>query len=587
MSIIKPAVISSRALFVLGMMLALIAPCTSQPFQSSGIPLAGAGRSAVAWGDYDNDHDLDVFVSGIGNDGNLLSILYRNDSGTFVDAGNDFIPVKEGSACWGDYDSDGDLDLLLCGISANGAVTKVFRNDGNAFTAVDTGLPAISNGTACWIDIDRDNDLDIFLSGSAITQIYINDNGMFTSAGQNFGSFNNSAASFGDYDNDGDLDLVVIGDSGAGAVSKVFRNDDGVFIDAGAGLTGLMSGYAEWIDYDCDGDLDVCLAGYNDALEAQFFLFLNEGKMFFQVFAGIEGFAVGQADWGDYDLDGDPDLILSGKASGCGAVAVGIYRNEGNGVFNKLQDEISPAIRSSLAWADYDNDGDLDFIISGLDLGDNPFTTIYRNMAGENIFSFNTPPTPPETFETDMLEDDVILSWSGASDEQTAIPALSYNIMLGATSGGHELVVPMAHYPDGYKLVAGNGNAGQSGTFRLSGLAPGTYYWSVQSVDQAFEGSPFSQEQTFTVTATGTKNLPGRSEVSVYPNPVQTCLNIIPDDDLNILNYNIIDITGRNVLSSCSGIVDNRIDVSDLLPGIYFINFITGSNSMSLQFIKQ
>src|SRR5678815_1017659 len=95
-------------------------------------PLGNNGSAfGFAWGDFDRDGDLDLYVA---NDGPNLFI--RNDGGgTFTDVTAP--PVDNGdnggSAAWGDYDDDGDLDLYLVNyLTAN----KLFRNDGAAFTDV-------------------------------------------------------------------------------------------------------------------------------------------------------------------------------------------------------------------------------------------------------------------------------------------------------------------------------------------------------------------------------------------------------------------------------------------------------------------
>jgi hypothetical protein len=576
----------SRLMFPAGILLMATQVSLAQPFEAAGISFAGAGRSSVTWADYDNDHDLDVLVSGLGSGDVPVTMLYRNDAGSFNDQGMPFMPVEESSAAWGDYDRDGDLDLLLCGNSAGGDVTLLYRNDGAVFTEMDPDLPAIQNGDARWVDIDHDADLDIFLTGNWLAQLYINDGGVFTSAGLNLGYYSSSSADFGDFDNDGDLDLLINGDSGAGAVSRIFRNDDGTFTDIQAGFTGLMAGTAEWVDYDNDGDLDASISGFNDALEAQFCLYKNERILFFQVFTGIEGFATGDADWGDYDSDGDADLLLSGKATGCGAVASGIYRNEGNDNFFKLSDEITPATRCALGWADFENDGDLDFMIAGLNLNDYPFTKLYLNTAGDNQFVYNDPPAPPDSFTSEIVENSVILGWSGAADDQTAEGGLQYNIMVGSSSGACDVVTPMALYPDGFKLVSGNGNAGQTPNLKLEQLPPGTYYWSIQSIDQAFEGSVFSTENSFTITATGIEEGTFEKDYLVWPNPATGFINIESKSKATISEVSLLDLSGRTIRKEKPGSSSARIDISALNHGIYILTIQVSEKISNTIFIK-
>src|SRR5947207_2812127 len=105
----------------------------AQSFVDTGIPFVGLSEASAAWGDYDNDGDLDVVVCGFDAQGTARTILYRNDGGnqfTPVDAG---LPsLGRGSLAWGDFDNDGYLDLLVIGVTSLGQATTsfVYRNDG-------------------------------------------------------------------------------------------------------------------------------------------------------------------------------------------------------------------------------------------------------------------------------------------------------------------------------------------------------------------------------------------------------------------------------------------------------------------------
>jgi predicted nucleotidyltransferase len=136
----------------------------SGTFTDIGAALAGVENYSVAWGDYDNDGDLDILITGL-NDTAPVSKVYRNVGGVFTDIGASLIPVENCSAAWGDYDNDGDLDILLTGLSAAGAVSKIYRNDGGTFTNIGASLIAVENPSVAWGDYDNDGDLDILLTG--------------------------------------------------------------------------------------------------------------------------------------------------------------------------------------------------------------------------------------------------------------------------------------------------------------------------------------------------------------------------------------------------------------------------------------
>src|SRR5207249_8220659 len=124
-------------------------------FAAIEAPLVGLENSRLAWGDYDNDADLDLLCTGQTTEGNQTTdhtILYRNDNGTFVDS-NVTLPGSVGPSGWVDYDNDGKLDMFLA--SPN---DRIYRNQGNG-TFVDSGKYFLQNGPVVWADFDRDGDL--------------------------------------------------------------------------------------------------------------------------------------------------------------------------------------------------------------------------------------------------------------------------------------------------------------------------------------------------------------------------------------------------------------------------------------------
>jgi uncharacterized repeat protein (TIGR01451 family) len=360
--------------------------------------LTGVETSSVAWGDYDNDGDLDILLTGNAGNNNLVAKVYRNDGGGFVDSGpadDALTGVNYSSVAWGDYDNDGDLDILLTGSTGVGSVAKVYRNTNGAFVDIGAGLTSVNYGSVAWGDYDNDGDLDILLTGygvvgggGPVAKLYRND-GPAAGSGWNFvdsgaqltGVYRSSVA-WGDYDNDGDLDILLTGDSGDSPVAKVYRNDGPAagsgwnFVDSGAGLPGVAGGSVAWGDYDNDGDLDILLTGYSgDGPVAK--VYRNAGGVFVDsgpaddALTGVRDSSVA---WGDYDNDGDLDILLTG-AAGFNPVAR-VYRNDG-GVFVASGAALTGVTYSSVAWGDYDNDGDQDILLTGAT--GSPVTRLYRN----------------------------------------------------------------------------------------------------------------------------------------------------------------------------------------------------------------
>jgi hypothetical protein len=197
---------------------------------------ARAGVFGVAWGDYNNDGLPDLFLPQSNEPAGLPSLLYRNEGGgmfTHVGVGTMDGTFNANSAAWGDYDNDGDLDLFVSCAWPQGPVISrpnlFYRNNGDGTFTRLTSLPANDPeyeggcSTGCkWGDYDNDGWLDLFVanrrgdSGTGPEQnnylYHNNGDGTFTkitnSIVVNDGGVSWTPA-WGDYDNDGFLDLFV------------------------------------------------------------------------------------------------------------------------------------------------------------------------------------------------------------------------------------------------------------------------------------------------------------------------------------------------------------------------------------------
>jgi predicted nucleotidyltransferase len=365
--------------------------------------LTPCAEGSVAWGDYDNDGDLDILLTGNTGPGwptPVVSKVYRNDGGgAFTDIGAGLTDVYHGSVAWGDYDNDGDLDILLTGTIPwpTTYVSKVYRNvGGGVFTESSAVLTGVYHSSVDWGDYDNDGDLDILLTGSIpgspyeVSQVYRNDGGgVFADVGASLDSVHNSSAAWGDYDNDGDLDILLAGRDGGPIVSQVYRNDGGgSFTDIGAGLYGVEYGSAAWGDYDNDGDLDILLTGSDGLADCHSKVYRNDGASnFTEIGAGLAAVSRSSVAWGDYDNDGDLDILLTGAT---GAYpdwnpTSKVYRNDGGGAFTDIGAGLTGVYMSSAAWGDYDNDSDLDILVTGYDGTDTAVTMLYLNNSQPEV----------------------------------------------------------------------------------------------------------------------------------------------------------------------------------------------------------
>ena len=237
-----------------------------------------------------------------------------------------------GPCAWGDFDGDGDLDLVLAG---RDTFIGLYRNDGARFVEVtgEVGLAGVPSGYSLnVVDYDNDGWLDIYLclngwSGPMPNRLFRNQgDGTFTDVSKEAGVADPGSgfvSLWGDLDNDGDLDLVVAnGVLREGSTTQVYQNNGnrqftnvtrqaGIFEPPEFGTIGMALG-----DYDRDGDLDLFVNGWAPAPNR---LYRNEGDLRFRevadsagvtqpMHAGFVCFFV------DYNNDAFPDILAMSLA---------------------------------------------------------------------------------------------------------------------------------------------------------------------------------------------------------------------------------------------------------------------------------
>ena len=355
------------------------------------------------------------------------------------EAGLEFQPVNGASALkhivetmgsgalFFDFDDDGWVDVFLVdgGSVSEPAVAararhRLYRNKANGRFEDVTGASGIEHHEygmgACAADYDNDGRVDLYLTSYGPDQLYHNDgNGKFTDVTRraDVGSeLLGASCAFADIDNDGDVDLFVAnyvdpdsskvcGDARAraycrpdvysGVPSAMYRNNgDGTFTDttkaAGLDRTDGKALGVVFADYDHDGRVDLFVA--NDLTRN--FLYHNEAKGTFKEVGLPAGVALASdgrvragmgTDFGDYDGDGLPDLVVTNFESETHS----LFRNLGKGLFADATFESGvgpltlPFLGFGVAFFDYDNDADLDLAIANGHVLDN--TRLFRSTS--------------------------------------------------------------------------------------------------------------------------------------------------------------------------------------------------------------
>jgi hypothetical protein len=362
----------------------------------AAMELSNFTTESVAWGDYDNDGDQDIYLTNIGE-----NKLFRNDGGDiFTDVS---AVTGVGDAGWGvgcafaDLDNDGDLDLFVVNFPSFES-DLLYRNDGPVgpggeyqFTDVASAggvtLVESSRGMA-FLDFNADGLLDIYVNAIGPDILYVNLGGLrFKNAAADYGIDANSGQGVGvvasDVDNNGWIDLFT--GNRSGDPNRLFMNNGGILADATAGsgieATGLGMGVLAF-DYDNDLDMDLYWTAWPNPPFDDNALYENLSGTTFAEMSLASG-TRDTAGWGiscnagDIDNDGWEDFYVTNGLSETSSPNV-LFRNQGDGTFSDATASVGGGAFDGrgVAFADYDNDGDLDLLVTS-DIGE--LNQLWRN----------------------------------------------------------------------------------------------------------------------------------------------------------------------------------------------------------------
>jgi len=491
------------------------------PVTILGDTLMGVELAALSWGDYDNDGDLDLLTTGRSANGNLTTIYANLGEDSLVQTEFFLDRVRDGSVAWADYNKDGFLDILLCGETSRNLVTRIYKSDSaRSFNRIGASLPGIKASSVDWGDADNDGDLDIALCGLTmvedqlipISQIYINaGNDQFNKLNDiDISDVQGGIIKWVDYDRDGLMDLFLAGESPEGPVSELYRNrGNRNFELVETPFTQVGQATGSWGDFNNDGYADLLLAGeQSDGTLVTELYQNNEGDSFVSIDTLI-GIKNGEIVWGDYNEDNFIDALITGESDTEPLVGnalterglTALYRNV-NGRGLQLDSINTPVFADlvngpSVAWSDYDRDGKLDIVIGGFNEETQSRNLIlYRNIGDQPADPAPLAPIPGEAV---IGEDRISFSWE--TPNQNGAEGYTYNIRVGTTLDGEELVSAMSNLQSGQRKVLQRGNVGSVNEWTLTNLSSNTYYWSVQSIDQEYQASSFSVAEPITFNA--------------------------------------------------------------------------------------
>lgn len=542
----------------------------------TNLPTVGAGT--VAWGDYDTDGDLDIVLVG---GSSPIAQVFRNDGGAFVANSSSFVGVNDCSVGWADFDANGSLDLAIAGYMYN---TRIYSNSGGVFSLFSGGLPGAWVGGLAWGDYDNDGDYDLLYNGLTYAGYFTkvcrqNSNGSIVDMGLNLPGSHGCGADWGDYDNDGDLDILIAGDTTTQSTGQMslFENINGAFSLGFSALPGIYYGGVEWGDYDSDGDLDILMVGIESANHVSRVYRNVGGGNFINTGALIAGLQGSNGSWADIDNDGDLDILE------VGSFYTYLYRNDA-GSFVSIPSGLPIGGLSVFDWGDYDNDGDLDLIF-GKSAGAG-HSRIFKNTCNTP----NTPPSAPTGLTSGPFGNDAIhYSWNYANDAQTPQAGITYRLWIGTDLDSFDVCPPMADTLTGYRTIPARGHI-QRPSWTLKNVVPGvTYFACVSAIDGGWLGSPCSNKVS-TMIMLGNQTAQW-TLVRAMPNPTRDFINVsLENASSGDFRYSLKTIDGREI-PGFSGMFSSslNLDLSGLAAGVFLlkIDALETGQAESLRIIKE
>lgn len=433
-----------------------------------------------------------------------------------------------GAAAWGDYDGDGRPDL------AYGAQTMqtgqpdfltIYHNTPGGLVALPINLPYMAQPQLCWADLD----------------------------------------------NNGADELIVSGLGAGGTATTVYQyNSSGSLTPiTGVHLPGYENGYTAAADYNGDGWKDLAMTGYDSSSQLHTTILKGgPGLSFTPLQTSLIGAQAGEIKWGDFNGDGRPDLLLNGYTSGIIDSRIWIYQNMGNDSFQLLATHF-PGTAGTVDWLDYDGDGKLDFLVTGVDTtGTHNRTDLYHNngngsftAAPTNIPQFGEPSAVAVgDFNRDGKPD---LGLAGGNDS-----TINYVLLAYGTGTAHFILDTL--YPaDIVNCIAETADFDGDGFLDM--LLSGNLLKNRGSVASVSK-----------VPATGFK-------LCIYPNPVlEAPLKLTWQATSSGQQYlTLLNATGvvlrREEVSQQAGENYREISTKDLVAGMYFIQIGT---SEAIRFLK-
>lgn len=562
----------------------ITASLNAQLFQEVRTDISNYGYGSLSVGDFNADGFQDILICGDDFLDNTQCDIYKNNQGVFQ-----FYQGLTQGAYLGDVRfvnlrNDNTLDIIMTGQNRENITeykTHQFRFDGANYMHDNTSEIGKIYSSLGEGDFNHDGQLDVFINGvdnsgdnahgeqgNTILNFYKNEKGQLLSSDLVGGSQNGDFV-ITDFNNDGLLDVAILGLNGEGetetdygAFFKIYLNQDGNLVQSQE-FHGMLNASIVSADFNADGFQDLVVTGIgkrgND-LPTTLYL-ENDGKGSFtthDLLTGVQNFnSVKSIDKGDINNDGYYDIVMVGQdETGEPSSKLFLYNPSTNSfTLNENSGLAKYIISASIRLFDYDNDNNLDLLVVSADENYDAKTSLYKNLTAVR----NEAPNAPTTFDTQLSDGKVMLSWDGASDDKTPNTALQYELSIGSASGKADI----AKY-----------NVTTNHWFINKENMPSTFYWSVKAIDASAVHSARSTEQV--ISNLSTTDI-AKENITIYPNPTTDVVNIKAKE--LVIKVDLFNLAGQQVFSRAN---TSQFNIQSLNKGVYLME-VTLKNGQKIQ----
>ena len=565
-------------------------------------------NSSYDLGDFDNDKDIDLIISGFSTFDGIETILYENitEPGgdlSLLATNNNIVSIKTGSTDFIDFDSDGDLDIVMSGTSYNSDIFEVYLNNGSiTWPRIDVGLDGIRDTKVDLGDFDGDGYTDLLYSGTQtgygkVTKLSEFDPNNFTYSDSEFNvsDIQDATVEFGDIEGDGDLDFVIAGTSSSSGENILrtyinYRNDSYDVLNPP-----IEGKYDVLIKHD---ELNTTMKN-SSSVEVTAIQLIYQNNLDIDLVKSIESLSKLNDDQNLTIVKNNNKVIIYGDitkrfSSIDSYQPILVHKTSGN----ILSEIVSVAgysgerLKSLTSRSSIYEEG---FVLNSFS-GNNTKILSRSGLVDNNIEEMivNQRPDMPFVLSEEVLnpsnnigKTEVLLSWNQAYDDNTPSEGLTYSVRVGTSPGGEDVLSSNAT-SEGILKSSSKGNVEHNTSWKLA-LNPGKYYWSVQSIDNSFNGSLFSAENDFEIGSSGSLSVDKIENIktSIYPNPVKRDFTVT-SDDLTIDNISIYNLSGQlmsfSLITRSSNTV--AVNIEHFLQGVYVLVVESGDFKVAKKIIK-